>query len=947
MLVELVEQAPLEYLKESAAYPGFIPALNGIIGELKTSLVFPAGLQSALKDSRSRLTGEAYQKISELADLYHRYQEDILLANNLHDREGLMWRALDIVKSRSLGEIEHVVFDGFDQMNNVQLQFLKAIGSKVDEAVVTLTYEPGRGEIFDSAEPVRKFILSLGATEQQLERTQNNKTVLSFLEKNIFRTDAPHREADDTVTIIEGCDRAMEIEMAAMEIKKLLHESALSPADILLTGRDIETYREPVGRIFGEHGLFIEESNRPLAETAPARLLGCCLKIINGGWPRDEVVRYLKSDMIADNLAIACRAEIDAKRLGITGGRKSWLKSWGEKDITHSFRLKCLKPVADFQDALRNAAYTSKRTAAVRTLIGTFKRRQDDRSLAQDAAANKALLQILVELEASTLLIGETTGAGFLRILSDSIAGGSYKPAAAPAGRVQLLPVTSLAGEAYKAVFILGLLEKSFPRQIREEPFLRDRERLELNRNLDFPLPLKRPPVDQERFFFYKALGIAAESLYLCYPLTDDAAKDSLPSFYIDEAAKVLGGMRRLRRDHMDLAPRLQEARSRIALSRAVVYALAQLPASEAAALVYNSFSDTERLALARVLSDSRERPAVIADPKLPAAFSRPDNIYRCTELEIFAACPFSHFCRYTLGLEPIKDEVDGLDLGTLVHDVLYRLFKEFADEYGANLRVRRLDPAAIVARATEIMEEEFNRNVRLANLAEHEAAMVNRDLKARLKRYLIGEIKQGWEGFSPTYFELEFGNPARPDRARGALSTEEPLVLTDSAGRSVAVCGKMDRVDISTAGALIIDYKLGATPNIHKSKDGLTLQVILYALAVKKLFNIDPVGMEYRPIKAWAPDGYYSAASGIERRNRTFEPDEFASVLAECEGKTVELAQRLRSGRIEIDPAECSPHCSFTDICRFDKHKLKAQPKTSHAALPENDLTRKRRKHD
>lgn len=920
-LHKLVETAQPVYLRESAEFPGFIAALDQIIGELKISLVKPEDLRAALEAAKAGLPATTVSKISELADLYERYQEDILLANDLHDREGLMWRALDIVKHEPL-DLRHAVFDGFEEMNSVEREFLAVLAARVPEVAVALTHQADREEVFGATAPIRQFVLDLGATERVLERRTNSGTDLAHLEKHLFDdgTGPRRRAGDGTVTVVEGCDRAMEIEIAALEIRRLVFESGYSLSDIVLTARDIDSYRELVDRVLGDHDVPVKEGKRPLAETALARLLCCCLNIVRGGWPRVEVVRLLKSEMVAENLGPACEVEIDAKRFGIVGGRNKWLGSWGERDGGHGFRLATLKRVADFEDALRRAKSMTQRAAAVRVLVDGFKWRLDDRCLAQDAAAHKAIEEILDELASSTSLIGATDAAGFMEILDQSIALSSYAPAEA-LDSVRLAPVTALSGGRYKAVFILGLVETAFPRQIREEPFLRDRERQMLNRAMGARLPLRRAQADLERWFFYTAVGAAVERLYLCYPLAGETDHESLPSFYLDEVARVLEGLPRLRRDYTRLAPRPADGRSRTALRRAITYALAQPAAvgAEEAALAYNALPEPERAALARVLADSIERPAAIIDPKLLERLGA-DRVFTCTELETYAACPFMHFCGHTLGLEATREEIGGLDIGALLHDVLYRLFTELHDSLGADFRVRRLDPGATLKRAVEILDEEFDRSVRLVNLPAHAAADRRRDLNMRLWRYLTGEMRQGWEDFSPTYFELAFGSPAKAGRTRDPHSTDEALVLGGGGGRPLAVAGKMDRVDISSAGALVIDYKAGRSPNILRVKEGLVLQAVLYALALQRVFGLKPVGTEYRPIKAWQPDGYYLAGAGDFQKNRLKDEQEFDGLLADCEAWVVELGEKLRAGLIPVEPLDCKNYCAFKHVCRVDK---------------------------
>ncbi len=924
-LRKLVREANGPYLARSAESPGFIRALDQIIGELKTALVDPAEFKAAWAAARPSLSSASNRKLGELADLYQRYQDDILLAHDLHDREGLMWRALDIARAgEQLADRKIVVFDGFDRMNAVERGFVAAVAKYVPEVVVNLTYEPDRHEVFEPTEVTREFVLSLGAVEERMEAGEP-VTSPDQLANGIFRSGAPSTPTSDgLVKIIEGCDPAMEVQLVAEEILRLACTGEYDWNDFVVTTRDGRAYTDRVAETFAQFDIPLVEPKRPLAETAMARLLVASLNIIRDDWPRDEVITFLKSELISEDPVVACRVEIEAKKRAIVGGRQQWLDPWGEGDKYVKYRRAVLRPVIDFASSVRQAKSLSAMAQAARGLVETFKWRiHDDRALAEDAAAQRAIMEVLTEIEEAVGLLGPGDSFDFFNRLEEIIYITDYEPAFAGDDAVSLVSVTAMAGQSPKVVFVLGLLEKIFPRSAREEPFLRDRERRALNEHVDGRLEIRLGPAPgEDRFLFYRTVGATAERLYLCYPLADEAAQDSLPSFYLDEVRKVLGELPRIRRDHTELVAAPEKVFGVHPLKQSVTYGLARSVAksAETAARAYNQLLVREPGLFASVFYDSATRGASLQDVRILESLRTRERAFRCTELEAYAACPFRHFCSYTLRLKGIREEIDALDFGSLIHDVLYRLFTDLRVELGPQFKVGTLDREATGGRARDILDTHFAEQARLLNMPDYEREVLLHDLQTTLTRYMKCEIENARPGFTPTFFELEFGSPAVEGRARDEHSTEKPLVIEGPNG-PVAVCGKIDRVDVLADGAVVIDYKTGQAPNLANYANGQAFQPIIYAAAVKQLFELEPVGAEYRPVKQWGPDGYYLESSGIttSRQKRMLDEVGLADVLEAGEQLAAELAERIRAGSIVIEPHDCPEYCEFAGVCRWD----------------------------
>ncbi len=921
LLGDLVTSAKLSSLGRSAVYPGFVKALGQIIGELKISLVSP--------DDLEQLVSSAPGKVAELADLYRRYQQDVLVKHSLHDREGLMGRALEYLSAMGDSGLKTVVFDGFGELNGVQREFIRKIAASAERVTVLLDYEADRPEVFKTAEPTRKFVLSLGASEMAVMRAESRGPVLRHVEQSVFSGSAKMIASDGAVGIIEGGSPYIEVEMIAEEIRRLVRDRGYSFGEIALVGRDVASYRARVERVFPEFDIPVDTGNKPLSGAAMARTLGACLSAMRTGWQRTDVIRLLKSEYLSedeDAVRKACLVDVSAKKIALFEGRTRWLSKWAEDDDFLDFRTETLQPLADFEDALKNSAGTMGRTAAVGELVKRFQQRKDDGAMqAEDSAATHAISQILDDLVTADRLLGKDQDrADFMDLLQMSIAAASVPAVRAASDVVSLISTNALGGQRFRAVFVTGLLEKVFPRQVSEDSFLRDRERAFLNSSADrVCLSLASDRQDAERLAFYSAVSCATERLYLCYPLADEAAKDSLPSFYVDEIRKLFSGsIPTAKRDVSDLVPPVAQAECPAELRRSFIYFLANPVNSSLAeqAGLYRCFSDEDAKLIAESALGSQEKPASLTQSTVLKHLTEDGKSYTCTELEAYAACPFMHFCGHTLRLDSVQEDVGPMDFGSLLHNALCAVFTHFRKRAGRPIALTELDIGDVLHVASQLFNDQFKDNRRLMNLPKYEIEIVKRSLWLCLKRYLRAEYRNPYPGFVPEFFELQFGKSSRKDRDFDDKSTEQRLAVETGDGPPVRIVGKMDRLDTSEAGAMIIDYKLGSGTDITGFEKGLVLQAMIYALAVRDIFGLNPVGTEYRTLKKWDPKGYYVGETGP--KNRTFTPEEFDEKLEQCKDYVREIAKGIRCGAIAVEPKLCKDYCGFKSVCRIDVHK-------------------------
>jgi len=524
LLNEIIGTAPCGYFDVVRERPNFAEALGGAIRTLKAAAVAPEHLRCAVQSADARLPQSSKRKILDLADIYQSYQQ-ALAAAGIDDREGIMWRALEVARGKPelLRAFKCIIIDGFPSLTPVQQEFVRLLAGHCGEMIFTIDYQDDRPEVFSHVEPTFRFLAGLpGASVERMDgATEKPTTALGHVRARLFAANPPLIEPDDSAAVLAGATPAVEIELAAREIKRLVREQGLRFGDFALVSRDVESYRRTVAATFGRYGIPLAAHSHPLSENALAQ-------------------------MVLLSLGVASTED------GTLEARARTPSTLGE-----AFKTGGARHLAQ----------------AVEGLVAGFQWQEDDRLLQEDCAAWKAIRRIMAEITAAEELLGREIGPGeFAAMLESGIHTGRYRTFGGSTDGVSLLDAGLLRGQEFPVVFLVGLLERTFPRQAREDPFLRDDEREALNPVLPHQLSIRAHDWDYERHLFYTAASSARDYLYLCYPAASVSGHDNAPSRYLREIERLFTSpIRRIRCDYDEIVPPVEQAETPESSAAAVV----------------------------------------------------------------------------------------------------------------------------------------------------------------------------------------------------------------------------------------------------------------------------------------------------------------------------------------------------------------------------------------
>ncbi|HLG30652.1 MAG TPA: PD-(D/E)XK nuclease family protein, partial [Candidatus Brocadiales bacterium] len=490
-------------------------------------------------------------------------------------------------------------------------------------------------------------------------------------------------------------------------------------------------------------------------------------------------------------------------------------------------------------------------------------------------------------------------------------------------------------------VFVGGLLEREFPKQVRENLFLKDRVRRELNTRYGIRLKEELRGGEEERYLFYIAVTRAREKLFLTYPNTNDTGNKNLPSFFLLEVKKLFT------KDivnHRSMSQAVHNVDSILTSKDLKDYVFYQLNAPYRKGSkeekehgltlwFYNQLrTDRQFIEEIRIALEStphlnplprgeRDRVRGLSD-LLIDKLKEASICYSHTQLKDYAQCPFLHFYKHILKLEKppslAEDGLDSIKQGKIIHETLEKYLK-------TKLAHEQSEPF-------EIFEKVFDAYTKGINIGLKELK-IKGELEATIKAFIAGE-----ETFtklyklSPLHLEARFGQ-----------DVNRPFVINDEEIGTIRLQGKIDRIDVAevedTLVGVVLDYKYSKNGfNEEEFMQGLDLQLPIYLLAVRRLFNIVPIGAEFYTLKPEKPDKPLKRSGLLNKdfvekgilplkpqgKTMMLDTSQFESLMEECKNRIIKYVKEIINGNIAIKPANpdrCgSGRCDFADVCRLEK---------------------------
>jgi len=864
LLRRMSEDHVLRFYGKHAEKPAFLTEMTAQLTELMQAGSTPEHLLQASAET----TGVLSEKLYDIARIYAGYLDEL-------ERRGMRDVLCDTMNAAALADASDtlsdalIFLDEYESFTGDQYAILEIMLRDAKEVWIALrTDNPDAPDYtrFDAVNQTARQLRRL-AKEQNIETeiiccgTQHrfHDASLAHLSRFLFTSEMPPFSAETAVTITEARDITLETEYVCAQIRRLLREG-MQCREIMVVMHDPERYGFLLEAAFQRYEIpYFMDLRRSVLYTAVMKLPLCLLSLAQRT-ATEQILILLKTQLSPLSPTEAASLENYAYIWDIEGMQweNTFAKETDPSGYIEQIRNKLIPPILSLRKTARKenitgaelceALYRCMETLGIPMRVGALASRMNEEGNVENGRALRRLWNRLTELlDALHEALAEIPCTPQqLADMMTMVLRTNQIPV--PPQTLDAVTVQSAAAARYdepKTVFVLGVNDGQFPADIQEGGFFTEQERSLLN---EHGVQLARSVRDlcaDERLIVYKTLSAASERLWLCYPLAGEDGGKCVPSSLLGDVRTLLPNVKF---DYADSMGTEFYVSTKAAAYYSFVQDYTVTPRERASvhSMLKKIPEEAERLVRMQQTADSGRLR--VQDKALLKKLTGSRYTVSATQIEKIMKCPFMGFCSNNLRLAPrIKQDLNKMSFGNLVHDCMERLFREHPErEDFLSMSVSALKDHAERCASDYLRERLGGSNGRPARFLQQYARMTAR--MTALLLHTQEELRQS--EFIPDACELIIGR-------QGDDEGTAPYQLTLSDGTTLYMNGKIDRVDLTRQDGKqylrIIDYKTGAKQfSLGDIYYGLNLQMLLYLFALMDdsvyYPDAEPAGVLYMP---------------------------------------------------------------------------------------------------
>ena len=881
---------------------GFVSALKNSLRDLADSLAEPDVLKEQLASSADPRLEEDLPHLNWLVDVYRAYLQATAGVPGYRSYAQFFASALDQAENSAyLASFTHIIFYGFYDMTGRQLELFSRIAAHYPVTVFA-PYE--RVPAFNFA---RKFFESNYAPASQVEECPPVSGALGEAQHALF--EAGQSAPCPALHMAQAPGARGELFYTAKQILKLVEEDGFDFADIAVVARSAAPYRQAAISVFAENTIPLNAAfEMPLGTTALGVFCLNLLSLAQGGFARETILAVVTSPYFKHkegrwrkliNASLASRDYAQWTDL-ITPQTKYYdadFLTWLENCKTRLETLNNPLPWADL--CALTEAYLRENT--------------DELSLTQaEASLFNQVLQTVEGFKRRSGVRPQAKEGEFVPDMVAVLSQTQVNSGVTHPGGVTFTDVMSLRGLSFKAVFLLGVNEKTFPLIVPEDPILKDYYRFILRDGLGYWINQTRERLEEEKLLFYTTLTSARQRVYVTWQRTDSQGKAAVLSVYAAELARAceidlqsgrveaVSGRILERLEHTgDVYLTPQEMAVYIALSSAKDK---EVPFEEAGLL-------TPALSRAVLACAHTAAPGQLTpyDGKVQSGaeiFARLNaKGFSASALTTLAACPMKYFFSRALGLGEPDEALSRQELapnlrGSAYHEVLAAFYEGLLKDGS----LRNLFADGLRARLQQTLNSLYPREAyKRFGIYPVIWDLILQDVQATLEEFVLADTAE-LGNFIPSYFERELEGTYKP----------APSV-------SLHLKGILDRIDLDPRQKLyrVDDYKSSRKAGKSLAQDILKkriFQPFLYLLLARQWDALQ----EYQS----AGSCLMSINKGYTRKD--FTPPEFDALKPAADAFFARLARLVQEGDFYLSPTPDCQYCPYGAACRKNAFKMR-----------------------
>ncbi len=868
-------QDRLTFYKRQALKTYFAEDLIVLFSEFRKECVTAEILQTAAAKTEN---ATLKAKLTDLALIFERYTA-ILEENSLTNADLTVYQVINALCENDIFSKYTICIDAFKGFTGQELEIIKLLAAQADDLYISLCADP---DFIDKDDPsmifgaVRATIASIKSVCKEKpniialkEQHRFKKDALAFIEKEIFTaSEEKFSEKTEDIVLFSAETKYDECNFIAASIRKLMREKEMRLRDIAIITRDEDDYRTDLVAALARYGVPVYTDERQPLNNQPIIVL--CKSLLNLMMSRElrtnDILTFLKTgfsplteEEAADleNYVFTWNIKGKEWESPFTGDPNGDVKEKDENAINriNTLRETILSEFADLRKGIdtqdgknckAKPLYISEKLFSflqkeyVKSKFRNYAASLDEAGFSELAAEQNRIWEFLVdilnklaviqgEFEITIEMYNELFCAACDMATLGTLPHGLDEITIGSADRTRL--------SNPKVVFVCGVIEGEFPKNISTSSLLTGSDRVQLREKLGVELSLPNDlAACDERFIAYSAVTSATEKLVISYhqkkgadePLSPSPLFEDIKNRFDEEIVEDI---------LLDQSETDAYYYSETKDSAFSTYASGYCKRSKNNVEEYNTIKavleaiagyDDRLRALETVINKKQQ----ILEDKETARELFGSNIgMSASRAETFYNCPFQYFCKYGLKVYPRKKvAVNNLIRGSAVHHVLEYIVRE----HKTGIVTLTKDEQA------KLVEKYLNHYLEENNITEiskdprfkHEFKDICRQVLSVLER-MIEEFRVS--DFVPEKFESDIVYELKvPD------------------GTTLKLRGNIDRVDTyekdGNTYIRVVDYKTYVKEfRLDHVLAGLNMQMLIYLFAEREADDsVTPAGILY-----------------------------------------------------------------------------------------------------
>ena len=951
---------------------GTLERIKNVISEYKKHGITP----DVLRKESEQLEGSEKLKAEDIAGIYEKYQAkcDQISVKEIGDVYHLL-NQFDKAEFEKrfrafFPDVKLMIVNGFDEFTSPEIEILNtASGLQNLELFLSFDYYFYNPLMFSHLDKCYYKLEGKGFRQVTDSSPALQNKFRAAVREKLFKAKTDEKIGDFKNKIIKftAQNREKEIELIAKEIKCLLTQGKAEPDKICVAFNLIQKYSPAVRDIFSVYGIPFNLTDRySLNASPPVIAIINLLEVLENDFYYKNILRALSGgylDAIGVRKSNLIRVSVELK---IISGYKNWVDS-----IQDALMQKSEEDNEEFSSIAAGSKNEYKKALEDIETINEFLHPFDKKMSPKEFLKNftelifklgipvKSVTQggdrVEENVKAITTLIETVTELMelfsleykedekfslkfFLNHIRTAVNSTRYNIKERQGYGVQVTNLSEIRGLEFDYLFISGLCDGDFPTRYTPEIFFS-------------PSYVKDEQKHQaeERYHFYQSLSAWNKGLYLTMPLHEEK-KEFVESNFLTEFTNLFSVSEKTEKDFDTATAGLfskEEVLKFIGkngvenvkkIDTIRNYNLELEPIKEAIEVNDKRINDP--------FGDSQFTGSIFNDLTEEAKEKLQDyneKHYSISQLETYAKCPYKYFAERVLKLKPVEEpteEIEALEMGTLLHSILYEFYSELSKKkiILAGCSTAEFNFAIdLIFKIAEEKIEKVNFHSPVSFFEKEKILGINGNKKNSILFMFLTAEKENRDGFTPQYFEETFHIVTNSGgQFTGRSGKHSPL--SDFSVNKINIRGKIDRIDIDSAKNLfrVIDYKSGGKMPVAKDLlDGISLQLPLYMFAAKQLIkaqlsvDFDPASAEIYSLKFSDSDFGRKKIKNSDSKKRNTSEEEYIfannMLIDICIDSIRKYVQAIVSGKFNLtklkdrDNKVCN-NCGFRSICRIQE---------------------------